>query len=222
MNRHSFSITSIASLTALTAISLAGLAATQDTKPAPKPATAPAVVATPTASAEGVRAYNVDDIHSSAMFRVLHAGAGQFWGRFNGIAGTFTLADDASKSAFSITVDVASVDTSVDQLDGHLKGADFFNVAEFPTMSFSSRSTTSSSTGVLEISGDLTLHGVTKPVTAVGEITGVSDMSGTARAGVEVVFTIKRSDFGMNYGVAKGMLGDSVRILVNIEGVQAK
>ncbi len=216
MSRSLFSITSIASITALTAISLAGVAATQDKTPAP------ATIAAPAASAQGVHAYNVDDTHSSTMFRIQHAGAGQFWGRFNGITGSFTLADDASKMAFAITVDVASVDSGIEKLDGHLKSPDFFNVAEFPTMSFTSTSTTKSDTGAINIKGDLTLHGVTKPITAVGEITGVSDMSGAARAGVEVIFTIKRSEFGMNQGVAKGMLGDAVKVLVNLEGVQAK
>jgi len=65
------------------------------------------------------------------------------------------------------------------------------------------------------------MHGVTKPITAMVEVTGVSEMMG-GRAGAEATFTVKRSDFGMSYGVEKGVLGDMVKVVVNLEGVKAK
>ena len=74
---------------------------------------------------------------------------------------------------------------------------------------------------MLQVAGDLSMHGVTKPVTAMVELTGVSDMMG-GRAGIEAIFTVKRSDFGMTYGVDKGAIGDEVRVLVNLEGIKAK
>jgi polyisoprenoid-binding protein YceI len=188
-------------------LALVGMAATQDPKPA--------------AATGGVNAYQVDDVHSSALFRVHHAGAGQFWGRFNDVSGTFTLSDDPAKMAFAIDISVDSVDSGNDKLDGHLKSPDFFNSKEFPKLSFVSKSAKKAANGMFEVSGDLTMHGVTKPITAMVELTGESNMMGS-RGGIEAVFTVKRSEWGMNYGVEKGMIGDSVRVVVGLEGVKAK
>lgn len=192
-------------------LAIAGLAATQQTTP--KAAAA---------SGAAVMTYEVDDVHSGTFFRVMHAGAGQFWGRINDVSGTFTLAEDASKMAFAIDVAVDSVDSGNEKLDAHLKSPDFFNSKEFPKMTFKSTSAKKGANGMYEVSGDFTMHGVTKPVTAMVEVTGQADMGMGARGGAEATFTIKRSDFGMNYGVEKGMIGDSVKVLVNLEGVKAK
>ncbi|MCE2882767.1 MAG: YceI family protein [Planctomycetaceae bacterium] len=194
----------LASFSSVALLAFAGLAAMQDAKPV-----------APTT-------FKVDDVHSSAFFRVQHLGAGQFWGRFNKMDGSFTLADDASKVAFDITVAVDSVDTAEPKLDAHLKSPDFFNAAEFPSMTFKSKSAKKTSGNMWDVVGDFTMHGVTKEVTAQIEITGMADMGMGSRAGAEAIFTVKRSDFGMNYGVEKGSLGNSVRVLVNLEGVAAK
>lgn len=201
----------IATVGTVLALACMSIAATQDKKPAA--AAAPASAA---------NTYDVDDVHSSTLFRVHHAGAGQFWGRFNTVTGSFTLADDASKLAFNIEVAVDSVDTGEPKLDGHLKSPDFFNSKEFPKLTFKSTSAKKGANGMFEVSGDLTMHGVTKPVTAMIEITGQANMGMGARGGAEAIFTVKRSEFGMNYGVEKGMIGDSVKVVVNLEGVQAK
>jgi polyisoprenoid-binding protein YceI len=195
------------SIGTVVSLALVGMAATQDPKPAP--------------AAGGANAYQVDDVHSSALFRVHHAGAGQFWGRFNDISGSFTLSEDASKMAFSIDISVDSVDSGNDKLDAHLKSPDFFNSKEFPKMSFVSKSAKKSTGGMYEVSGDLTMHGVTKPITAMVEVTGESTMMG-ARGGIEATFTVKRSDWGMTYGVEKGAIGDSVRVVVGLEGIKGK
>lgn len=194
--------------TALT-LTLVGLAATaQESKPAA--AVAPA--------AGGTTVFAVDDVHSTALFRVLHAGAGQFWGRFNDISGTFTLSDDPAKLAFMIDVAIDSVDSGNDKLDGHLKSPDFFNSKEFPKMSFKSTGAKKAANGMFEVMGDLTMHGVTKPITAMVEITGQSSMMGQ-RGGAEATFSVKRSEFGMTYGVEKGVIGDMVKVVVGLEGV---
>jgi polyisoprenoid-binding protein YceI len=148
----------------------------------------------------------------------MHAGAGQFWGRFNDISGTFTLSDDPAKLAFMIDVAIDSVDSGNDKLDGHLKSPDFFNAKEFPKMSFKSTGAKKAANGMFEVMGELTMHGVTKPITAMVEITGQSSMMGQ-RGGAEATFTVKRSEFGMNYGVEKGMIGDMVKVVVGLEGV---
>lgn len=205
-------------LTVATTLALvaAGLAATAQDK------AKPAAPAAQTAATDGgANTYGVDDVHSSAMFRVHHAGAGQFWGRFNDISGSFTLSSDPAKVAFDITVAVESVDTNEPKLDGHLKSPDFFNSKEFPSMTFKSVSAKKASSGMLEVTGNFTMHGVTKQVTALVEVTGESTMMG-ARGGAEATFTVKRSDYGMNYGVEKGAVGDMVKVVVNLEGVKAK
>ncbi|MFM7134110.1 MAG: YceI family protein [Planctomycetota bacterium] len=194
----------LVSFASVSVLAFAGLAAMQDAKPM------------------AGATYKVDDVHSSAFFRVQHLGAGQFWGRFNKMDGSFTLSDDPAKVAFDITVAVDSVDTAEPKLDAHLKSPDFFNAAEFPTMTFKSKSAKKASAGMWDVTGDFSMHGVTKEVTAQIEITGMADMGMGSRAGAEAIFTVKRSDFGMNYGVEKGSLGNSVRVLVNLEGVAAK
>jgi polyisoprenoid-binding protein YceI len=179
--------------------------------------TAPA--ARPSASAAPT--YAVDGVHSSALFRVQHLGAGQFWGRFNDVSGTFT-GNSASPEgvSFDITVKVDSVDTRTKKLDDHLRSADFFNVVEHPTMTFKSTGAKAGSDGKLSVTGNFTLLGVTKSVTAAVEFTGAKAGAMGDRAGYEAILTIKRSEFGMKYGVDNGMLGDDVRIVVNLEGVK--
>lgn len=207
-------IARIATVGTVLTLACLSIAAAQDKKPTP--AAAPAATA-----AGAANTYQVDDVHSSALFRVHHAGAGQFWGRFKDVSGSFTLSDDAAKLAFAIDVAVESVDTGEPKLDGHLKSPDFFNAKEFPKLSFKSTSAKKGANGMFEVSGDLTMHGVTKPITAMIEVTGESTMMG-ARGGAEAIFTVKRSDFGMNYGVQNGAVGDSVKVVVNLEGVKGK
>ncbi len=197
------------SLVSLAAVLVA--AAPQGTGAAAAPkAAAPAAAAT----------YAIDDVHSSAFFRVQHLGAGQFWGRINGVSGTFTSGNGAAEgTSFDITVDVNTVDTGEKKLDDHLRSPDFFNVKEFPTMTFKS-SGVKGKDGKLEVTGDFTMHGVTKPITAAVEFTGAKAGPMGDRAGYEAVFTIKRNDWGVSYGVDKGMVGNDVRIVVNLEGVK--
>lgn len=206
MNRKIATALSLASVVTLAAVGLGAQNA-----PQAKPATASA--------AEGV-VYKIDDVHSSALFRVHHLGAGQFWGRFNAVSGTMTFAAGGQPTAFDVSIATDSVDTAEPKLDGHLKSPDFFNSKEFPAMTFKSASVTKKADGNFEVTGELSMHGVTKPVTAALEVTGVADMGMGARAGVEAVFTVKRSDFGMKYGLEKGTLGDSVRVVVSLEGIQ--
>ena len=162
--------------------------------------------------------WTVDDIHSMAMFRIQHKGAGMFWGRFDGVTGSITTSADSV--AFDITIDVASVSSGNDKLNGHLKSPDFFSVKEFPTMTFKSTKATRGADGMWEVAGDLTMHGVTKPVTAKVEMTGRANM-GDERIGFEAAFTVDRSQFGMTYGADKGAIGKDVRVIVGLEATAA-
>ncbi len=187
----------------------------------PTPQAAPPAPVAPAPQAQG-GSFTIDDVHSSALFRVQHFHAGQFWGRFNTIAGTFTLAQDPAKMAFDVSIDTESVDSGNPKLDGHLKSPDFFNAKEFPKMTFKSTGCTKNADGTFALTGDLTIRGVTKSMTATLEVTGWGfDMGRGARAGAEARFKINRSDFGVSYGVDNGALGNETTVIVGLEGTAA-
>ena len=166
--------------------------------------------------------YTVDSVHSAAMFRVQHAQAGQFWGRFNDVNGTITYTPDKEQHfSFDIDVDLESVDSGNDKLDQHLKSPDFFNAKEFGKMTFKSKEVERLGQNVWDVSGDLTMNGITKTAVAVVRFTGTGEVMGR-RAGFEAELDIKRSDFEHTYGIEKGSLGDTTRIIVGLEAVKAK
>ena len=160
----------------------------------------------------------VDTVHSSILFRVKHMNTSLAYGRFDDFAGAFLLDEaDPSKSLFDLTIKAESVDTASAARDKHLKGTDFFNAQQFPTIKFKSKSVTKAAKGSYDVAGDLTLHGVTKPVTFKLSATGSGKgMRGEALAGVEATTVIKRSDFGMSFMV--GPIGDEVTVIVALEG----
>ena len=158
--------------------------------------------------------YAVDAVHSSAMFRIKHLGVSFARGRFNDIGGTITLGPDGGKVA--VTIKTASVDTANEARDKHLRSADFFSTDEFPEMSFASTSFKKVDDDTFEISGDFTLHGVTKPLTITAELTGTGkDNKQKPIAGFETEFVIKRSDYNMRTGVP--FIADEVRVTLSIE-----
>jgi len=203
----------IAALIAITPVAL--LAANQS---APAPDKDSKQVAT------DARTWKVDDVHSMALFRIQHMGAGMFWGRFDDVSGTVTTRGPGPDSiAFDITIDPASVSSGNEKLNGHLKSPDFFSVKEFPSMTFKSTSASRGADGIWSVNGDLTMHGVTKPITAKVEMTGMAKGRGGESAGFEATFTVDRSQFGMNYGIEKGAIGKDVRVIVGLEvGAETK
>lgn len=167
--------------------------------------------------------YKIDRVHSSCNFRVEHLAASMFWGRFDDVNGTIAYTPGSAGSLeFDIRIPVASVHGGDDKLDNHLKGPDFFNMKEFPEMTFKSTKATPAGGRMWKVEGDLTLLGVTKPVVAMVEFTGAADKGRGMRVGFEASFAINRSEFGMNYGVDNGSLGDKVFVVVGLEGVAAK
>ncbi|MDQ7007169.1 MAG: YceI family protein [Acidobacteriota bacterium] len=163
--------------------------------------------------------YKIDPVHTNVIFAIEHLGVSKFHGRFNDVSGTFTI-DKADPAASSIHLEIkaASVDTHSEKRDNHIKSPDFFNVRQFPVITF--KSTKVSAKGkTWTISGDLSFHGVTRNITVDFHLIGEGkDPWGNYRAGGTVRFTIKRSDFGMKY--MQGPLGDEVEIIVNIEGIR--
>ena len=163
--------------------------------------------------------FNIDSVHSTAIFRVQHLGAGNFYGRFNELEGTIDWDADTGPS-FDVSIKIESVDSGNEALDKHLKNADFFDAKQFPTMTFKS-------TGVKKmgdnwkVTGEMTMHGVTKAVEVDMEFVGRADVGRGDRVGFETTFTVNRSDFGMNWGVENGALGDATKIIVSLEGIKA-
>jgi len=168
--------------------------------------------------------YKVDPVHSALIFRSHHANIGYVYGRFNAVSGQFTLDEaDPAKSSFSLEARADSVDTQQEKRDAHLKSPDFLNAKQYPTITFKSTSVKrGAGANVLEVAGDLTLHGVTKPITVQVELVGKGQFPpGTARAGIATDFTVKMSEFGIK-GIpgAPGVVGDEVRLMFASEGVK--
>ena len=146
-------------------------------------------------------------------------------GAFGNISGTVVYnPSDVTKSSVDATIDVTTVDTGVAPRDTHLKSADFFDVAKFPTMTFKSTSVKADGNG-FDLMGDLTLHGVTKPVTLKVDAPSKEQAGmhpGTFARGFEAATTINRKDFGLVWnGTLKSgdaVIGDEVKIDINLEG----
>ncbi len=172
-----------------------------------------------TAPAGAADTYTVDPMHTSVTFKILHAGLSYVHGRFDRVSGSFTLdRDDPSKSSFTLTIDPESVDTNNSMRDAHLKGPDFFNVKQFPMLSFKSTSVKAVEGGY-EVSGDLTMHGETKPITLTlkGGKT-VEFPRGVQRTGFSTDLILKRSAFGMDKML--NALGDEIPISIGFQGVK--
>ena len=161
--------------------------------------------------------YKIDSVHSSAIFRIKHMNVSYFWGRFNDLSGRISW-DPANPDAadFDVQIKTESIDSKDAKRDNHLKSPDFFNAKQYPTLTFKGKSVKKTADKMFDITGDLTIHGVTKSITAKLEHTGsAKGMQGAPLIGFEATFEIKRSDFGMK--LAEGALGDEVRIIVALE-----
>jgi len=178
---------------------------------------APVAQAPAAQAATQATTYKVDAVHSSVVFRVQHNEVSYFYGVFKDISGTVALNEkEPAKSSVDLTIKVDSVDTRNDRRDNHLKSPDFFNAGQFPTITFQSKEIKKLDGHNWQVTGDLTLHGVTKSMTVKFTTTGEKpDNRGTKRAGGETTFTINRSDFGMSFMIPA--VGDEVTLTVSIE-----
>ena len=176
-----------------------------------------ALMAWPAAAAP--ESYDVDKGHSALLFRIKHIDVGYTYGRFNDFSGSLVV-DDANlgSAKVEITAKMDSVDTNDAKRDQHLKSPDFFNVAQFPTMTFKSTSV-SKDGSTYKVQGNLTLHGVTKSLTISMQKTGEGDDPwGNHRIGYEGQMSFNRSDFGMDK--MPGAVGDKVWVTIAVEGIR--
>ena len=164
--------------------------------------------------------FTVDPVHSGVYFKILHLGLSNVFGRFNEFSGTFTIdPNDASKSAFAMNIKTNSVDTNNGARDNHLRSPDFFNVKQFPAIEFRSTSVKAVNGGY-EVTGNLTMHGETKPIsfTLIGG--KKAEMKGVTRTGYTTELVLKRTDFGVGANVPPAALGEEVHIAIGIEGTK--
>jgi polyisoprenoid-binding protein YceI len=177
-----------------------------------------AAVVLAAASAAAAETFTIDPVHSSTVFRIKHMGTAYFYGVVSpGPEGTVVY--DAAKpeaSSFDVTIKVANLATGNANRDNHIKSPTFFNAKEFPTMTFKSTAVKKGDGDTLDVTGDLTIHGVKKSVTVKMEHTGDGKaQNGAPLVGFEGTFTINRNDFDIKE--MAGMLGDDVRITVSLE-----
>jgi polyisoprenoid-binding protein YceI len=165
--------------------------------------------------------YTSDPVHSFVVFDVHHLEAGYVYGTFGGPTGIISYdSTDLTKTTFDISVDVDSIDTRNANRDKDLKGPDFFDAKQFGTLTFKSTSVKKTGDNTMDVTGDLTLKGVTKSVTVPMEMTGTGKgMKGETRTGFRADFKIDRTDFGMTADAAP-VIGNEIHIVVAIEATK--
>lgn len=170
--------------------------------------------------AAGTTTWQIDPAHSNAQFVVRHLGISNVQGEFTKLSGTVQLDDqDILKSSVTASIDVSSVDTRVTGRDNDLRSAKFFDVAKYPTMTFQSTKIWKTGDGTAKMTGNLTLHGVTKEVTfdVTGPTAPIHAMGGIRR-GVHATANVSRKDFGITADA--GLVGDKIAITIDAEMVQ--
>ena len=162
--------------------------------------------------------YKIDPNHTAVTFEAKHFGTSTLRGRWDKKEGSVTLDKAAKTGKVEFTIDMASITTGSPQFDGHLKSKDFFLVEEFPTAKFVGDKFTFNGDKVASVAGELTLRGVTKPVTlAIADFRcGTHLVYRRAMCSAEATATIRRSEFGMTSGLPN-VAGDDVRIVIPVE-----
>jgi polyisoprenoid-binding protein YceI len=166
--------------------------------------------------------WTIDTVHSDVSFYVRHLGVSKVRGHFAEFSGTVVTAENPLESKVSAVIRTASVNTRNDMRDDHVRGGDFLDVENHPEMTFTSGEVRAKSSEVFELDGELTLRGVTKPVTLQLELNGFGqNPQGNPIAGFSATTEISRGDFGVTGGAAGAAVGDKIRIALEIEATQA-
>ncbi len=170
--------------------------------------------------------YLIDPAHSEITFKVKHLMITNVTGNFTKFEGKMeSNSDDFTDAEIDFSADIDSINTNNEQRDGHLKTGDFFDAAQFPKLVFKSTSFEKQSGDIYKLNGNLTVHGVTKPITLSAELGGVTtDPWGQSKVGFEISGSIHRKDFGLEWNAALEtggvMLSDEVKLLLNVQLVK--
>src|SRR5437016_3968484 len=192
-----------------------------------KTLTAVALIVSAASLASAADAFNIDKSHSEAMFRVRHF-MSKVSGKFADVSGVVNI-DKAKPAASSVefAIKTATIDTGVADRDKHLRSADFFDTDKFPEITFkSTKIAPTSRKDVFDVTGDFTMHGVTKQITVPVEVLGWQNNPQGERVGFSLATTVNRKDYGViwNRALDNGgyMLGDDVEVNVSVEAVKKK
>jgi polyisoprenoid-binding protein YceI len=171
-------------------------------------------------SAFAADSYTIDPLHTYPRFRINHLGFSTMQGRFDKTTGKVTLDRAAKTGSVELAIETASVSTGFVKRDDHLKSPDFFNAAEFPTITYKSTAIHFKGDTPSSVEGNLTISGVTKPVTFTIDAfnCGANPMNKKEECGADASADIKRSDFGVKYGVPN--IGDDVKLVLEIEAIK--
>jgi polyisoprenoid-binding protein YceI len=170
--------------------------------------------------------WQIDPAHTNVEFNVRHMMISNVKGQFQKTTGTITInGNDPASATIDATIDASSVDTRVERRDTHLKSPDFLDVAKYPTITFKSTKVEADGSGKFKVTGDLTLHGVTKPVVLEVESSGAPvKVMGGLHAGASATTKINRSDFGLTWNKALEtggvVVGDEVAISIDVEAIK--
>ena len=171
-----------------------------------------------------VNSYDVDPAHSAAQFSVRHLGISTVRGEFSKVTGKVQVDEkDATKSQIDVTIDVNTLDTREPNRDKDVKSENFLDAAKYPTMTFKSKNISAVAEGKLKMTGDLTIHGVTREVTfdVDGPSPAIKDPWGNLRRGAQATAKINRKDFGVSWNKVMdngGMVvGDELTITIDLE-----
>ncbi len=164
--------------------------------------------------------WKADKAHSNMNFAISHLVISEVTGRFNDFEIDAQADESFGSPDFNVTIQTASIDTQNTRRDDHLKSEDFFEVESYPTITFKSKSIEKTGDNTFRINGDLSMHGVTKPVTLDGKLNGIitDERSQKLKAGLKITGVVKRSDFNIGGSVAP--IGDEVAITINTEMAQ--
>lgn len=165
--------------------------------------------------------WKIDPNHSSAQFSVRHLGVSTVRGAFTKVNGSATYdSSDPTKASLEATIEASSVDTRVEMRDNDLRSPNFLDVQKYPTITFHSKQSKSAGTGKLQLTGDLTIHGITKEVVldVDGPSAPIKDPWGNQRIGASASTKINRKDFAVNG--APGVVGDDIAITIDVELIQ--
>jgi polyisoprenoid-binding protein YceI len=173
--------------------------------------------------------YAIDPVHSTAGFKVRHLMVSNVRGEFSGITGAMVFdPENAANSKVEATIDATTIHTRDEQRDQHLKSADFLDVEKFPKITFVSKKVLAAAKGEGKVTGDLTIHGVTREVTldVEGPAPEAKDPWGGVRSGVSASVKLRRKDFGLVWNMALEtggvLVGDDIAIHLELELIRQK
>ena len=171
--------------------------------------------------------WTLDPDHTAAQFKVRHLMISNVKGVFEKISGTLNLDDkDVTKSKVDVVIDIASINTNIKKRDDHLRSADFFDAAKFPSMTFTSNKVEKNGTDKLKVTGNLTIKGVTRPVVlnVEGLTAEIKDPMGNVRRGASASTVVNRKDFGVNWNKTMdnggAVVGEEVAIQIEVEFIR--